>query len=92
MARKKKGGAKKTISKKHKTAKKPRQLRKRINLAWKNLILFLILLIFSYIFYGFSSTSLLKNFFGIISIIFGFLAFAFLISFIVLLLLEKSRK
>jgi hypothetical protein len=83
MARKKRA-AKKTT--------KPTSVRDRVGLAWKNLILFLIISIFSYIFYRFSSTDLLKNFFGILSIIFGFLAFAFLITFIVLLILRKSRK
>jgi hypothetical protein len=88
MARKKRSAAKKIT----KSAKKPVRLRDRVGLAWRNLILFLIIFIFSFLLYSFSSSDLLKNFFGILSIIFGFLAFAFLIVFIVLFILKKARK
>ena len=69
-----------------------KSLKDRISLAWKNLILFLIIFIFSFILYTFSSNDLLKNFFGVLSIIFGFLTFAFLIAFIVLIILRTERK
>ncbi len=80
--------------KKRKAKKIPKaaRVRDRIGLAWKNLILFLIIFIVSFLFYNFSSSELLKNFFGILSIIFGFLTFAFLVVFIVLLILRKARK
>jgi len=93
MVRKKRAGAKRITAKSVKTAvKKPTRLRDRIGLAWKNLILFLIIFILSFILYSFSSNDLLKNFFGVLSVIFGFLAFAFLIVFIVLIILRTERK
>ncbi|HUW43671.1 MAG TPA: hypothetical protein VMV95_01765 [Bacillota bacterium] len=92
MVRKKRGGAKKISPKTAKTAKAPVSSKDKIHLAWKNLILFLVIALFSFIFYLFSSADLLKNFFGIVAIIFGFLAFAFLIVFIVLFILKKSKK
>ena len=82
MARKKRVVAKKTV----------KSLKDRISLAWKNIILFLIIFIVSFILYTFSSNDLLKNFFGVLSIIFGFLTFAFLIAFIVLVILRASKK
>ena len=93
MVRKKRAGAKRITAKSVKTAVKgPVRLKDRIGLAWKNLILFLIIFIFSFILYTFSSNDLLKNFFGVLSIIFGFLTFAFLIAFIVLIILRAERK
>ena len=92
MVEKKRGKTKKVVSKKSKDVKSSGSLKKRIDIAWKNLVLFLIISALSYLFYHFSSTDLLKNFFGIVSIIFGFLAFAFLISFIVLFILSIIRK
>ena len=89
MARKKRAGAKRI---KVKSVKGPVRLRDRINLAWKNLILFLMIFIFSFILYTFSSNDLLKNFFGVLSVIFAFLTFAFLIAFIVLIILRTEKK
>ncbi len=81
MGRKKRGAKKTTKS-----------LKERATLAWKNLLLFLIIFIISFILYTFSSNDLLKNFFGVLAIIFGFLTFALLISFIVLAILKTDRK
>ena len=86
MAGKKRSAVKKIV------AKGPARLRDRIGLAWKNLILFLIIFIISFVLYSFSSNDLLKNFFGVLSIIFGFLTFAFLIAFIVLFILRATKK
>ena len=82
----------KKVKTKSKTVKKSASLRYRIGLAWKNLLLFLIIFVVSFVLYSFSSNDLLKNFFGIISIIFGFLTFAFLIAFIVLAILRTGKK
>lgn len=90
MAGKKRSAAKKIVAKS--VTKGPTRLRDRIDLAWKNLILFLIIFIISFVLYSFSSNDLLKNFFGVLSIIFGFLTFAFLIAFIVLFILRATRK
>ncbi len=89
MARKKRVGAKKITAK---SVKGPVRLRDKIHLAWKNLVLFLIIFIISFILYTFSSNDLLKNFFGILAMIFGFLVFAFLIVFIVLIILRTGKK
>jgi len=82
MVRKKRARAKKTS----------KSLKDRVNLAWKNFLLFLIISIISFVLYTFSSNELLKNFFGVLLIIFGFLTFALLISFIVLLILRAPKK
>jgi len=93
MVRKKRAGTKRTTAKSVKTTvKKPVRLRDRIGLAWKNLLLFLIIFIISFVLYNFSSNDLLKNFFGVLAIIFGFLTFAFLIVFIVLAILRTGKK
>ena len=89
MARKKRVGAKKITAK---SVKGPVRLRDKIHLAWKNLVLFLIIFIISFILYTFASNDLLKNFFGILAMIFGFLVFAFLIVFIVLIILRTGKK
>lgn len=93
MVRKKRAVAKRITAKSVKTAVKgPTRLRDRVDLAWKNLLLFLIIFIISFILYSFSSNELLKNFFGVLSAIFGFLTFAFLIAFIVLAILKTGKK
>lgn len=91
MARKKRGKTKKTVSKTRRNVKTPSSPR-NMAFAWKNFVLFLIITIVAYLFYAFSSTDLFRNFFGIIAIIFGFLAFAFLIVSIVLVILKNSKK
>lgn len=89
MAKKKR--VKKTRrSSKSKDAKKAFPLRQRTNVAWRNFTFFLVIFLVSLVFYSISMNELFKNFFGILSVILGFLTFAFLISFIVLSLL-KSR-
>ena len=73
--------------------KEPFPLRERTDIALKNFFLFLVIFIFSFVLYNFSSGDLFKNFFGILSLIFGFLSLAFLIAFIVLAILKSgSRK
>jgi len=67
-------------------------LKNRISLAWKNLLLFLVLFIVSLIFYKSSSDSLIVNLFGILMIILGFLAFAFLIIWIILIILKSEKR
>ncbi|MFH1311386.1 MAG: hypothetical protein ABIH65_03210 [Nanoarchaeota archaeon] len=79
-------------AKKESVNKKPSLLRNRSDLAWKNFILFLVLFLLSFILWTFSSSELLQNFFGILSIILGFLAFAILIAFIVLVILKSGKK
>ncbi len=77
---------------KKRAGKKSASLKNRIHLAWRNLLLFLIIFICSFILYSFSTNDLLKNLFGILAVIFGFLTFAFLLAFIVLLILRTGKK
>jgi len=79
-------------AKKESVNKKPSLLKNRSDLAWKNFILFLVLFLLSFILWTFSSSELLQNFFGILSVIFGFLTFAILIAFIVLVILKSGKK
>ena len=64
-------------------------IKRRINVAWKNLVLYLILFILSIVLYSVSSNPLLVTFFGILSIIFVFVAVAFLIALLVFLFLRS---
>lgn len=84
MARKKK--------KSKKSSKKAGAASRRINLAWRNFVTFLLIFIFSYVLYSFSTTELFQNFFGIFFIITGFMALAFLIVFFVLIVIKKSKE
>ena len=58
-------------------------LGKKIDVARKNLISFTILFIISLVLFNISSNTLLVTFFGVVSMIFGFVAVAFLIAFLV---------
>jgi preprotein translocase subunit SecG len=64
----------------------------RISLTWKNLLLFLVLFGISLALWNFSSTPLYDNLFGLLSIITGFLAFAFFIILIVLAILKPRKR
>jgi hypothetical protein len=75
-----------------KTAKKVFSVRQRMNIAWRNFTFFLVIFLIFFVFYNFSINELFRNFFGILSVIFGFLVFALLISLIVLSLLKSGRK
>ncbi|MBU2615990.1 MAG: hypothetical protein KKC19_02705 [Nanoarchaeota archaeon] len=82
---KKKGVSRKTVS--HKSDSFPA----RIRIAWRNLVLFVILFLASYLLYTFSNTNLFSTFFGITSIILGFVSLSFLIALMVLLV-SRSKK
>jgi len=84
--------AKKRRSAKTTSKKSGDNLKRRVSLAWKNFVLFLILFIISFVLYSFATNSLFVNLFVILSIIFGFLSFAFLLALIVLLILKSGRR
>jgi hypothetical protein len=84
--------AKKKRAKKRTVKKTAVSTKNKLNLAWKNFILFLILFIVSWVLYSMSSNALFINFFAIISMITGFVAFAFLIVLLVLWVLKISKK
>ncbi len=83
--------AKKKRAKKR-TVKTVRSTKNKLNLAWKNFLLFLSIFVVSLILYNMSSNTLFINFFALISMIAGFVAFAFLIVLLVLWILKISRK
>ncbi|MBW6442262.1 hypothetical protein K0A97_00575 [Patescibacteria group bacterium] len=83
---------KKELSKGRKYIKKVFSLRERAIVAWRSLNFFLILFIVSFVLHSLSLNELLENFFGILWIIFAFLTLAFLIAFIVLVILRTDSK
>lgn len=73
-------------------ARKIRATNTRINLVVKNLILFTVLTLISYILYAVSTNELFDSFFYLLSMVLGFVSLAFLISLLVLLFLRVMRK
>jgi uncharacterized Tic20 family protein len=63
-----------------------------LGIAVRNLISFLILFIFSSIFYSFSEEVLFLRIFGILGLITGFIALAFLITTLVLIFVRMIKK
>ena len=64
----------------------------RVNMAQKNFVVFFVFFIVFLVLNNFSTNLLLENFFGILYIIFGFISLAFLISLIILFILNSGRK
>ena len=90
MTKKKSVSKKKVVSRKtvsHKSDSFPA----RIRIAWRNLLLFIILFLASYLLYSFSNTTLFSTFFGIMAIIFGFVSLSFLMALMVLLISRTRR-
>ncbi|MEX0920662.1 MAG: hypothetical protein WDZ62_00135 [Candidatus Pacearchaeota archaeon] len=92
MARKKSTKKSKKIRSSSILPKSEGALIKKINVAWGNFLTFLIAFIFSFVLLKFSTNELFINFFGVLSILTGFIAFAFLIVFLVLIVVRKSRE
>ena len=84
--------AKKKKAKKRTVKKTVFPTKNKLDLAWKNFLLFLAIFVVSLILYNMSSNALFINFFAIIYMIAGFVAFAFLIVLLVLWVLKVSRK
>ncbi len=83
--------AKKRKKTKSKKSKKTNKYSLETIKAQRNFSLFLILFMVSFLLYSFSVNVLFANFFGVLSILFGFVALAFLIA-LVTLLMVKSKK
>ena len=64
----------------------------KIKLVMKNLIAFLIFFAISFIFYKVTSAGFLNDLFFLLVLVFGFVTLAFLIVWLVLLLLKAMRK
>ena len=82
--RTKKKSVKKTVRKK--------SIKNKISLVLKNLFLFLILFIASFIFYNVSKEEFYIDLFLMLCMIFGFVSLAFLIVLLVLFFLKLSKK
>ena len=84
------------VKKKVKKKAKPKKLvaseKKKISLAWKNLIFFAALFVVFYALYSVSSSPIWINLLGVFSIILGVMALAFLVSLLVLIFLKGMKK
>ncbi len=89
---KKKSARKKKSSKSRAKSNKNVSVKKRTELAWRKFLFFLMIFLVSFVFFSLSINELFKNFFGILSVVFGFLSFAFLVIFIIFLLLKSDKK
>ena len=88
MAKKKKAVKKKNLGK----TTTGKLISPKFTLAWKNLIFFVILSLFFIGMYSSSTEELYKNLFSLLSIIFGFVAIALLIVFLVFLFMKIMKK
>ena len=90
----KKKGMKK-VSKKR-VVKKPlrfvRSSKRKINLVLRNLILFVVMSLISFVLYSVLINEIFKNLFSLLAMIFGFIAVAFLIILLVFLILKVMKK
>jgi len=75
-----------------KSKKLVRASQRKISLIFKNLILFTILFLLSFLSYNFLSNELYVNLFFLLTIIFGFIALAFLIVLLIFLILRIMNK
>ncbi len=64
----------------------------KIQIVFKNFLLFVLLTVFSYLGYKVSSASTFVGLFGVLYISFAGISIAFLIVFVVMLLLNKFKK
>ena len=67
-------------------------LRRKIGIALSNLILFAILFVISLVLYSVSNQEIYTNLFLMLSILFGFLAIAFLITYLIFFFLKSMGK
>ena len=92
------GKSAKKVSKKtiKKVVSKPKKLvrfgKKKFHLVLKNLILFAILFILSLVIYNVSNNEIYSDLFFLLSMIFGFVAVAFLIILLVFLFMRVMKK
>ena len=67
-------------------------IKKDINLIINNLLLFVALSLVSFVLYRFLTNDLLKNLFQVMAMVFGFVSVAFLITFLVLIIIKFISK
>jgi hypothetical protein len=99
MARKKRVAKRTTRTKKKVVARKSQSksiiignIKKNISLILNNLLLFIALALVSFVLYRFLTNDLLKNLFQVMSMVFGFVSVAFLISLLVLVIIKFASK
>jgi lipopolysaccharide/colanic/teichoic acid biosynthesis glycosyltransferase len=83
---------KKTASRNRTRTASPNKAKRKIDIAVRNLFFFVILFVFSLILYYASKTGPYVNLFFILSMLFGFIALAFLIVYLVLFFMKVFRK
>ncbi|MFA5071591.1 MAG: hypothetical protein WC511_04490 [Candidatus Pacearchaeota archaeon] len=84
---------KKRVKRAKKSAKNSSPMKKRkVSVLLNNLLLFIALSLVSLVLTEFSSNVLFVNLFSVLTIVFGFIAVAFLIVFLVLLLVRTLKK
>lgn len=66
--------------------------KKKINLILKNLVLFVIISLVSFVLYSVSNNEMFRNLFSLLAIIFGCVTVAFLIVFLVFLFSKMMKK
>lgn len=82
----------KKLRKKNVKSVRVRSSKRKIKLTLKNLILFAILTLISFLFYRFSNNVLFRSLFGLLAMILGFVGLAFLIVFLALWILKLMKK
>ena len=96
MVKKKRGkkvsGNIKKVSKKNAKKESINPTKKKINLVLRNLALFAVLTLVFFILYNFSNNVLFRSLFELLAMILGFVALAFLIVFLALLILRSMKK
>ena len=84
---------KKKVSKKSSVKKENKKpSRKKISLVWKNLVLFGILFLASFMLYIVTSNELLNDFFYLLSIVLGAITGAFILILLVFFVMKLMRK
>lgn len=92
MAKKRKRKVKRVVGKRVRTVKTLVRTREKKRLVFRNLILFALISIVCYILYTISNTGMFQNLFWLLSMVTGFVALAFLIVWLVFLLLKVMEK
>lgn len=88
MAKKRKKKSSKQIDKE---IVRSSNIKKKTGFIWKNLVLFAILFVLSLVLYYASNADTYKDLFFVLSLFFGFIGIAFLISFLVYFFLKKLK-
>lgn len=84
--------AKKRIVKKKASKKPTKKQIKKNEIIVKNFILFIILFILSFILYTVSNQDMYTNLFFMLSVVFGFVTIAFLITYLIFFFMKVMRK